>query len=264
MTALIALSVFVGSCLITLGVIALVRLLVPYELRGHEERRGWVFAFCGVLYALVIGFVLAYSLNGYNAASEYSTKEADAVNTLSRTATLFDAEDRDTVGHELICYARAVIYDEWPLMAQGRRSVLARSATDRLFQSFGRIARYDTARQPAVLQAALDGVRTLGEARSSRLLQSRQTLPGIFWAFMVGGGLILVLYSAVLAGQERRLAQFLFIAPVTILLVSSIYLVAIFERPFDEPSSLQPQAMHAALASVREFVPDPRAARPCP
>jgi len=263
MTALIAIAVLVGSCLVTLGVIALVRLLVPYELRGHEERRGWVFAFCGVLYALVIGFVLAYSLNGYNAASEYATQEADAVNTLSRTATLFDAEDRDTVGHELICYARAVIYDEWPLMAQGRRSVLARSATDRLFQSFGRIARYDVG-QPAVLQSALDGVRTLGEARSSRLLQSRQTLPAIFWAFMIGGGLILVFYSAVLAGQERRLAQFLFIAPVTILLVSSIYLVAIFERPFDDPSSLQPQAMQAALTSVREFVPDPRAARPCP
>lgn len=262
-TPLIVLAVLGGSCLITLAVIFGVRRLVPYELRGHEERRGWVFAFCGVIYALVVGFVLAYSLSGYNAASEYSTKEADAVNTLSRTATLFDAEDRDAVGHQLICYARAVIYDEWPLMAQGRRSVLARAAIDRVFQSFGRIARDDNA-QPVVLQSALDGVTALGAARSSRLLQSRQNLPAIFWAFMIGGGLILVLYSAVLAGQERKLAQFLFIAPVTILLVSSIYLVAVFERPFDEPTALQPTAMHAALTSVRDFVPDPRAARPCP
>jgi Protein of unknown function (DUF4239) len=261
-TFLIVMAIAAGSTVITVGIIALVRWLVPFEFRGHEERRGWVFAFCGVLCALVIGFVLAYSLSGYNSASRYASDEADSVSALSRTATLLPAEDRDIVGHRLICYARAVIYDEWPLMAEGRRSVLATAATDRLFQSLGQMVRDKTT--PEVLDKALDGVRGIGQARASRLLQSRQSLPAIFWAFLIGGGLVLTLYASVLAGQERRVAQFLFIAPVTVLLVSSIYLVFVFERPFDDPSALKPQAMHAALDSVREFIPDPRAGRPCP
>lgn len=262
MTVWIALAVVGLSALVTLAAVVLVRWLVPYELRGREEQRGWVFAFCGVLYALVVGFVLAFSLSGYNAASQYASNEADSVSSLSRTATLFDAEDRDTIGHQLICYARAVVYDEWPLMAEGRRSTLATAANDRLFQSFEQLAHSTT--RPGVLSTSLDGVRELGKARASRLLQSKQLLPSIFWVFMVGGGLILIFYAAVLAGQERRLAQFLFIAPVTVLLVSSISLVAVFERPFEDPTALKPQAMKAALTSMREFVPDPRAARPCP
>jgi len=247
---------------LTLALIGLVRRFVPVELRGHEERRGWVFAFCGVLYALVVGFVLAFALNGHQSASSQTNVEADSVTALSRTATLFDAESRDRIGHELICYARSVIEDEWPAMAEGRSSVLASAASDRLFQSFGRLGRSNP--NQAALETSLDRVRDLGEARAGRLLMSHQSLPPMFWVFMIGGGLILIAYATVLAGRERLGGQIMFILPVTLLLLCSIYLVAAFEKPFREPNAIAPRAMQVALESVTSFVPDPRADRPCP
>lgn len=247
---------------VTLTLIWLVRRFVPLELRGHEERRGWVFAFCGVLYALVVGFVLAFALNGHQSADSQATAEADSVAALSRTAILFDAENRDQIGHELICYARSVIDDEWPAMENGRSSELASAATDRLFQSLGRLGRTDP--NHAALETSLDRMRDLGDARSARLLKSNQSLPAMFWIFMIGGGLILIGYSTVLAGRERAIGQVMFILPVTLLLLSSMYLVAAFEKPFRDPNAISPQAMEVALQSVTTFVPDPRADRPCP
>lgn len=246
----------------TLALVWLTRRFVPYQLRGHEERRGWVFAFCGVLYALVLGFVLAFALNGHQAAEGQAGAEADAVTALSRTVTLLDAENRDRLGHELICYARAVIDDEWPAMTDGRTSELTTAASDRLFQSFGRVGRIPANRE--VLDASLDRVRSLGEARAARLLKSKQRLPGMFWIFMLGGGLLLIAYASVLAGRESVGGHIMFILPVTLLLFCAVYLVAAFDQPFDDPNGLQPQAMRTALESVSGFVPDPRAGRPCP
>jgi len=261
-TVLASLAILAVGMIVTALLIIGVRRFVPESLRGHEERRGWVFAFCGVLYALVVGFVLAFALEGYQAAESEAGSEADSVTALSRAATLFDAESRDRIGHELICYSRAVIYDEWPRMSDGERSELAGAATDRLFQSFGGLGRHNP--DDAALASSLDRVRELGEARASRLLKSDQSLPQMFWVFMIFGGLMLTAYATILAGNERRLGQAIFILPVTLLLLCSIYLVAVFEQPFRGPNALQPQAMEIALESVTEFVPDPRANRPCP
>lgn len=261
-TVLTCLAILAAGCTVTALSIFLIRKFVPYELKGSEERREPVFAFAGVLYALVIGFVLAYALDGYQAAETAAGTEADSVGSLSRAATLFDAESRDRLGHELICYSRAVIEDEWPRMQEGERSELASAATDRLFQSFGKLGR--NAADNSALSASLERVSDLQKARATRLLKADTFLPTMFWVFMIAGGFMLILFATVLKGREPIRGQVLFILPVSLLLISSIYLVAVFEQPFRGPNRIEPRAMERALVSVTEFIPDPRADRPCP
>lgn len=261
-TVLACLVIFAVGCALTALSIFLVRTLVPAHLRGSEERREPVFAFAGVLYALVIGFVLAYALDGYQTAETAAGTEADSVSSLSRAATLFDAESRDRIGHELICYSRAVIDDEWPRLDEGRRSELATAATDRLFQSFGKLGR--TNPDNSALSASLERVSELQKARATRLLKSNTYLPTMFWVFMIAGGFMLILFATVLKGREPVRGQVMFILPVSLLLVCSIYLVGVFEQPFRGPNAVEPRAMERAQVSVTEFIPDPRADRPCP
>ena len=261
-TLLACLAIFLGGCLITGISIFLIRRFVPENLKGSEERREPVFAFAGVLYALVIGFVLAYALDGYQTAETAAGTEADSVSSLSRSATLFDAESRDRIGHELICYARAVIDDEWPAMSHGHRSELATAATDRLFQSFGKLGRNNA--DNSALSTSLERVSDLQKARATRLLKSDTFLPTMFWVFMIAGGFMLILFATVLKGREPVRGQIMFILPVSLLVICSVYLVFVFEQPFRGPNEVQPRAMERALVSVTEFIPDPRADRPCP
>mgnify|MGYP001451742253 CR=1 FL=1 len=263
MSTLVAcILILLVGCSVTAASIFLIRRFVPDSLKGNEERREPVFAFAGVLYALVIGFVLAYALDGYQTAETAAGTEADSVSSLSRAATLFDAESRDRLGHELICYSRAVIDDEWPKLSEGQRSELATAATDRLFQSFGKLGR--TNPDNSALSASLERVSDLQKARASRLLKSNTFLPSMFWVFMVAGAIMLILFATVLKGREPVRGQILFILPVALLLTCSIYLVAVFEQPFRGPNAIKPRAMERAQVSVTEFIPDPRADRPCP
>ena len=262
MTLLSVIAIIVAGLALTLTSILLVRTFVPRKLRGREQKRGIVFAFCGVIYALVVGFVLAFALQGYQQAESDAAIEADSVTSLSRSATLFDAESRDHIGHELICYARSVIYQEWPAMRSGNSSDLTVAASDRLFHSFGSLG--STHSNDAALSGSLDRIREMDEARASRLIKSDQQLPAMFWVFMIGGGLLLIGYSTILSGRESFFGQILFIMPVSLLLLCSVYLVVVFEQPFKGPNAIKPAAMEVALESVDRFVPDPRANRPCP
>lgn len=250
------------GCSLTAVSIFLVRRFISDDLKGSEERREPVFAFAGVLYALVVGFVLAYALDGYQSAETAAATEADSVSSLSRAATLFDAESRDRIGHELICYSRAVVDDEWPRLSRGERSELATAATDRLFQSFGKLGR--TNPDNSALSASLERVSDVQKARATRLLKSNTFLPTMFWVFMVAGGFMLILFATVLKGREPIRGQILFILPVALLITCSVYLVGVFEQPFRGPNAVEPRAMERAQISVAEFIPDPRADRPCP
>ena len=200
MTLLSVIAIIAFGLALTLTSILLVRTFVPRKLRGREQKRGIVFAFCGVIYALVVGFVLAFALQGYQQAESDAAIEADSVTSLSRSATLFDAESRDHIGHELICYARSVIYQEWPAIRSGDSSDLTVAASDRLFHSFGSLG--STHSNDAALSGSLDRIREMDEARASRLIKSDQQLPAMFWVFMIGGGLLLIGYSTILSGRE--------------------------------------------------------------
>jgi hypothetical protein len=262
MNVLIGIGILGGGALVTLACIFIVRHWIPEDIKGQASDSWAIFAFCGVLYALVVGFVLSYALSGYQDSNAEVGAEAHSLSGLSRVATLFGADSRDQIGHELICYARAVIDDEWPKMTSGERSELATAATDRLIRSVGGLGRSNP--NNAALTSSLDRVRELSETRAARLQASSDNLPLMFWLFMIVGGLVLCLYATILAGRERPLGQFIYILPVALLLLSSIYLVAAFERPFSGPNAIEPTAMEASLESVTAFIPDPRADRPCP
>jgi hypothetical protein len=262
LTALIGIAILVLGVLVTLGCIFIVGHWIPEDVKGRASDSWAIFAFCGVLYALVLGFVLSYALSGYQESNSDVGAEAHSVTGLSRAATLFDADSRDQIGHELICYARAVVEDEWPLMESGGRSVLAGAATDRLIRSVGALGRSNP--DNAALLSSLDRIRELSESRAARLQASTIRLPAVFWLFMLAGALILCLYATILAGRERPLGQFIYILPVALLLLSSLYLVSAFERPFTGANRIQPTAMETSLKSVTSFIPDPRADRPCP
>lgn len=255
-------AIVIVAVLVTLACIFIVRHWIPEDVKGQASDSWAIFAFCGVLYALVVGFVLSFALSGYQDSKTDVGAEAHSLTGLSRVAPLFGADSRDQIGHELICYARAVIYDEWPRMAEGERSELATAATDRLISSVGRLER--TNPDSAALVSSLDRVRELSENRAARLQASTDNLPLMFWLFMIIGGLILCLYATILAGRERPFGQFIYILPVALLLLTSVYLVAAFERPFGGANAIEPTAMEASLESVVGFIPDPRADRPCP
>ena len=120
---------------VSLGIIVVATLLVglgTFFYRRHIAPEGGVFSgiesadgifgVVGTGFAVLLGFVIFASFGSYQAARDYTGEEAVAVRQLATTAGYFDAENRDQLRKELACYSRAVVHDEWALMAEDRES----------------------------------------------------------------------------------------------------------------------------------------------
>jgi hypothetical protein len=130
----------------------------------------WAAAAFGVLgtsFAVLLAFVIFLAFESYANAKERSSAEAVAVTELYRDAKLFSDPTGSEVRGQLICYARAVIHDEWPAMREQRTSRKSRwqSSGNRLLElarSDGRAA--GRAARPARRGSAFRSRTAVGDA----------------------------------------------------------------------------------------------------
>src|SRR5258707_14291017 len=70
----------------------------------------------GTMFAVMLAFVILFSLQSYQRARNGASAEAVAVTELDGISDVFAEETADRLRGGLVCYGRAVIDDEWPAM----------------------------------------------------------------------------------------------------------------------------------------------------
>src|SRR3712207_2201420 len=85
----------------------------PDYLLTDTTRGSAVFGVVGTAFAVVLAFVILISFQTFNGAKEAGDAEAVALVDLARTAQFFPPEQQQKLRGGLLCYARAVAFDEW-------------------------------------------------------------------------------------------------------------------------------------------------------
>jgi hypothetical protein len=70
------------------------------------------------LTGVMLAFVVFFALGSFQRAREGASVEAIAVNEMNTSAAVLGGETGTRLHGELVCYARAVVDDEWPAMAK--------------------------------------------------------------------------------------------------------------------------------------------------
>ena len=81
-----------------------------------------IFGVVGTAFAVLLAFVMFVAFQSYTDARDASAEEASAVGRMFRTARFFPPAQREEVQRQLVCYARAVVDQEWPAMDDAERS----------------------------------------------------------------------------------------------------------------------------------------------
>jgi hypothetical protein len=112
--------VFVGgSVLVAILGMALVRRWVAHSsLADHTEVAGFVYATGGVIYAVILAFIVIAVWEQFDHARGVADAESDGLAVLSRLANGFPASARQQVQQAAIEYAASVVDEEWPAMAR--------------------------------------------------------------------------------------------------------------------------------------------------
>ncbi len=178
----------------------LVRRKVPPErLAKEHDVAGYLIAVVGVLYSVVLGFLVGTVWTQFASAQQTADAEAGAVADAFNFAGNVRRPQREELQRLIARYAIEVHDFEWVFAQRGREDPVAESLLTRAVRVTIALpppsGRTD---QGAILQSAamrdwlLTSLREIGDARRLRLLQSKSRLPtGMLEALILGGVMVI-------------------------------------------------------------------------
>jgi Protein of unknown function (DUF4239) len=245
--ALVIVGLSVGVSLLVLW---LARRLVPHDrLTPHNEVSGFVYAVIGVVYAVILGFVVISVWDEYRDAETNARQEADALADLYRIAEGLPEPARQALQDGVMGYATAVIEVEWPAMHDG--TAPSQEAVDQTNAIWAALYEVDvtTPVEVALYASALEQVTDLSTHRRERLEDAEAELLTVIWAVVIGGGVLTVLFPC-LFGVENGLVHALIIT--TLAAAIGLLLLVVYElnHPFAGDVHTQPEGLEMVLEQI--------------
>jgi hypothetical protein len=222
------------------GLHAAVQRTVPYaKLVEHNEVAGFMIALVGVLYSVLIAFVVVVVWQQYNEAdANYGREVSTAADIFAQAPALPQAEMR-TVRTLVDRYVAEMIDEEWPAMRSASASDAATSTLTALSRStavtavgadLGVVARVHLA----------ESVQHLFDLRNRRLADNAETLPPVLWAALLFGAGITVGFGFLFGVVNQRI-QLIMTGAVAALIAIMFTLLVELDFPFRRDTAIPVQ-----------------------
>jgi hypothetical protein len=201
-------------------------------LRRQNDVAGYLFSAVGVLYAVVLGFVVVVVWQKYDGTVGTVEAEVNATSDLYRVVDGYPAALRAQIRSGLRDYVDTVVHVEWPAMERGEDVPLTGgNLLERVGYNVNQLAPANL-RALAVQQAAIADMQRLLDARRQRLVQTVPVVPGVLWFALVTGALAMITFCYIF-GVENRPAQL----AMTAILVGFIGILFVVIYEFAGPFS---------------------------
>ncbi len=219
-------------------------------LKRHHEIGSAVFLQLGVVYAVLLAFVLSEVWGEYNTAANAVNQECGSLHGAALLADGLPSEARDRIAADLRTYLHAVIVDEWPAMQKRRPSVAAQQAVAALLTDAARQEARNSQDDPTRSQI-MSELANAHRWRETRLFQMTLHVPGLMWVLLIGLGLVLVGFLLCF-GIEYVVSQVMFTAVFAASIALVLALVHCLDFPFEGALRLQPNDFQATLHKIAD------------
>jgi hypothetical protein len=220
-------------------------------LRSMEDA-GEIFSTVGTGLAVLIAFLIVAAFGHYQEARDAVGKEAVAVQQQYVMASYFDETDSTTLQGEVICYARAVVDDEWPAMQHNGDSTRVQGWVDAMDDSM-REAQVDDQKQVEALAHWFDVSNDRQEGRRARLAESQPFVPGFLWAALILISFVVLGYQLLMVDPKVRVVgQAYSMAAMAITVFAALAVVYMVDRPFNDRGAANPPTRMSTAIGVME------------
>ncbi len=249
---------------VTLSVAALV---LTRRVRRHRRIRyhktpiaGDVLGVIGTGFTVLLAFVIFTAFESYQRARDEAGVESVATRQMESLTAFFPQQSRIQLQDDLVCYARAVVHDEWPLMATGRSSSVVDHWVTEIDASVVAVP-IQTAKEAEVFNLWFQRSGERQEGRRGRLAEATPLIPPFVWGILLLLLALVVGYQVLFARAGLPLLpQAVGVSAMTATLVAGLVIIYVLDMPFaDRGAAIAPTRMQATatvLESLYQGAPE--------
>ncbi len=218
----------------------------------HHDVAGYLMAAVGVLYAVVLGFLVITVWSNFNAAQANADSEAAAVGDIVSFSRTLPEPTKGQLRHAMAEYAYEVRDREWPLLRYGRQDMTARedlvAGLDAIagMQTRAGASMPEAMRESSLRDAIFRNFQDLLTARRQRLIDASGSLDRTLFQAIGLGGLMLLAF-VFLFGVESAFTQLTITALFAGSLGLCFGLVVEFSRPYAGILQVSPAAWNLII-----------------
>ena len=217
-------------------------------LKENHEVAAIIFNAFGLLYGVVVAFVVFVTWSGYDDATKELQMEASDTIDIFYSASAFPQPVSKVIQQGLMEYA-ASVYSEVNKMSASEITIYSINPLRNLLAVFNGMDEKSIPNKEVYLES-LRRLNNLAEHRRLRIFAGNNTIPPTVWLVLLGGGLITVLYTY-LFGTKNIRAQYLMISALTVTISWILLLIYILDHPFTGASRVSTKPLAEVTETMR-------------
>ncbi len=235
-----------ATCLVSLTGLWIVRKFVaPAALQNSHDVAGFIIGIIGVMYAVVLAFVVIAVWEDYRQTDDTVMNEANSIGNLYRDCTGLQDSAAEIIKADLRVYTQLVVDSEWREMEAGKESSKAWGSYNDLYLHIIHINPHSD-REQVIFTAVLDNLTKFSDIRRQRITESKPYIPQMIWMILIAGSLIIIFFTYFFALENIRIQQLM-----TVMLSTTMALVlfmgVVFNYPFNGDFRIKPDAFERLL-----------------
>ncbi len=236
-----------GAALLAVGGLLLVRRFVGRPARDTNEVPGFLYAVVGVIYGVMLAFIVLVVWERFAATDQAVTTEAADLVAVFRDTQAFPEPLRQQAQDALRAYAHEVISGEWrSWIIDGH--IVPHTRPDPLnpVWEIYRQVQPGGELDATEVEHATERLHVLERQRHLRHLSAEGTLPPVYWPVIVLGFLMTIGFSYFFRLENLKL-QAVMTALLAAVLAGVLLLIVSLNEPFTGPVAVEPAPFEHAL-----------------
>jgi len=235
-----------GSIAFAVGGVFISRKVLHHKVKeGHNDVLVPLFLTAGVIYAVLLAFMVIAMWEAYDAAKANVAEEASLMVPLYRQSYAMTPDKGGEIRHLIREYGEGVIKD-WPRFREtALGSPQARFVANKIVAVFNTMTPTTKSREIATAQFMQTFSQFLLD-RNKRLVQAAESLSWIMWIAVFGGAMVTVGMSFVLY-MDYPPPQYVMTSVLSVGIGMLLFLMLVLNRPFVGPLGIEPEPYEASL-----------------
>jgi hypothetical protein len=227
----------------------IVRKIYPHDkCQLHNDIGGFIFATLGVIYAVILAFTVLITWQDFDKAQDITAKEASCIGSLYRYAESFPAEYRAKLKDELVLYVKAIVGEEWQMMAQGHGSENVQRMNDNLWKLYNGF-QPENETEKIFLSASVHHMARVSELRTQRIAASSQGNHPLIYFILITGSILTIAFS-MLFGTKNIIPHLIMTALMAAMIAISLLAIVAIDYPFTGDLIIKPDVFTDVLSHL--------------